>query len=96
MTSSLRIAALLLVLFIGIITISCNHAAGQNPTATNAKFKEYKVIRQEVNPMLSNADQNFKAFESNVKAALNDGWTLVAALMILAVIFRRQWQDNLQ
>jgi len=45
--------------------------------ATNAKFKEYKVIRQEVNPMLPNSDQNFKTFESNVKVALNAGWTLV-------------------
>ena len=77
MISLLKIPVLLLSFSVCIITTSCTHATGQTTTVGNAKFKEYKVIRQEVNPMLPNADQNFKAFETNVKTALNDGWSLV-------------------
>jgi hypothetical protein len=74
----------MLVLFaIVISSSSCTTATGQ-ATNGSAKFKEYKIIRQEINALSPDSEQNFKTFELNVKTALNDGWTLVGGANDLA------------
>ena len=64
-----------------VTNISCNRANGQ--TGPEPKFKEYKIILQEVNPMSPNSDQNFQAFETKVKTALGQGWSLVGGAVDL-------------
>jgi hypothetical protein len=76
-----KVFALLAIFIICITNISCNQASGQ--TGAEPKFKEYKVILQEVNPMSPNSDQSFQAFETKVKTALGQGWNLVGGAVDL-------------
>lgn len=75
MRISFKTIVLLGSFLICITQTSCKQAAAQ--TVIDGKFKEYKLILQEVNPMSPNSDESFKAFQSKVKSALNEGWSLV-------------------
>ena len=75
MVKLLTTAILLSLFIIAVTNISCNQTAAQ--VNTKANFKEYKVILQEVNALAPNSEERFKTFESKVKSALSEGWTLV-------------------
>lgn len=81
MINLLRTLTLVSLLFVCVINFSCNSTSAQ--TTTKSNFKEYKIILQEVNPMSPNSEESFKTFETKVKSALNDGWTLMGGAVDL-------------